>query len=319
MKFPGSDTWGPLVSVHENTLVMDAVKLMKQFGYKYLPIFRYQRIKNSVELLYTGILSIQDILDFLVFDKIFDDLEYPVEFDTDSGFRNYLKQLEEKLAFCGVRVIEVQGRVSESAESISECTVSPLEPIYTILDRFIKGDHRILVRDQEKLAMITQSDLVRFLLLNEPELFKIKASEAAERAMKSRGPSSLTADPNQPVTVKKHVLSISKDMNTLCAFKMMKIHRISSLGITNSKKELVGVISATDLLKLDWNRLEDLLLPLEDFKPLGNVITTTPNSTLDSVVQNSLKSSIHGVYITDDDNHPIGIIRYSDVLASCIY
>lgn len=321
MKFQNSLEWGPLVSVHENTLVKDAVQLMKEFSFKYLPIFTYKRFigQKKVSLEYTGILSIQDVLDFLVFQKIFDDIEYPVEFDSDQGFRSYLKQLEEKFALTGIRVKEIQGRVFESKESIEECSLSPEEGLYQVIDRFIKGDHRVLVRDGENLAMITQSDVIRFLLLKEPDLFKQKAQDAAERAMKSRGPSSLNADPNQPVTVKKHVLTISKDMNTICAFKMMNIHKISTLGITNSSKELIGVISATDLLKLDWNRLEDLLLPLQDYKEFDPVVTTSASKTLKEISEIALSKKIHGVYIVDSDNHPTGIIRFSDILASIIY
>ena len=319
-KFQSLNTsWGPLVSVHENTLVMDAVKLMKDHGFKYLPVFRYQRyIDKPTQLIYTGILSIQDVLDYLVFHKIFEDLEYPLEFDTDAGFKSYLKQLEEKFAICGIRVQEIQGRVKESSESIQECLLSLSEPIYTLLDRFIKGDHRVLVRDPSdclKIAMLTQTDLLKFLLANERSMFSLKAIDAAERAMKTRGPSDLSADPNQPVNVKKHVLTVSMDMNALCAFKMMNIHRISSLGVVNSKRELVGVISATDLLKVDWNRLEDLLLSIQDFKELGDLVTTDPNSKLETVAQKALKKSIHGVYIVDDQNHPTGIIRFSDIFS----
>jgi CBS domain-containing protein len=180
------------------------------------------------------------------------------------------------------------------------------------------GNHRILVREEDKVAMITQSDVIRFLLFNEPERFKKQAQEAAERAMKSRGPSCLNTDPNQPVNVKKHVLTISKDMHVISAFKMMNMHKISTLGITNSVNELVGVISATDLLKLDWNRLEDLLLPLQDYISSDVVVTTLKTETLDKITEKALSEKIHGVFIVDSYNHPTGVIRFSDILASVI-
>ena len=312
-------SWGPLVSVHENTLVMDAVKLMKDHGYKNLPVFRYQRALNhQPELEYTGILSVQDVSDYLVCQNIFNELEHPQEFDSDSGFRTYLRQVEEKLAVQKTRVGQILGRVKESAENINECSVPLSESIYTLLDRFIKGDHRVIVRDpleKLKVDMLTQTDLMRFLLSKDRSMFSSKAYDAAERAMKSRGPSDLSADPNQPANAKKHVLTIQEDRTALNAFKMMNTHRISSLGIADSQKKIVGVLSASDILCINWNRLEDLLLPIKDFKELGMVVTANSDSALVSVVEKALKNSVHGIFIADQEMHPIGIIKFSDIFA----
>ena len=69
--------WAPLVSIHENATLSEALNLMKKHDVIALPVYMYQ---GSLEVAliqqsYIGILSIQDILAYTIFDKVFSDIE----------------------------------------------------------------------------------------------------------------------------------------------------------------------------------------------------------------------------------------------------
>jgi CBS-domain-containing membrane protein len=162
--------------------------------------------------------------------------------------------------------------------------------------------------------MITQTDVLEFLT-QDPSLSKelksllgAPALEIAERAYRRRGPSDLSTDPNQSVTVPRHphVLTVHSDFETWSAFKLLYRHRVPALAVVDpSSKSLIECLSATDFRGLDLETLQNyVFLPVAEFlerisskmkmEMKRELVTCKPNEPLEKVLK---KVSLGGLIL----------------------
>jgi len=89
--------------------------------------------------------------------------------------------------------------------------------------------------------------------------------------------------------------------------------------LVNEKEELKGCLSATDIKSFpleEWVRLfQDVGSFLADkHKDSLNPVVVSPNSNFGEVLKKMVLSSVHRVFVVDDENKPVGVISMTDVI-----
>jgi len=134
---------------------------------------------------------------------------------------------------------------------------------------------------------------------------------------------------NKPISyfqnVRKFVHCISQDDEAIKGFEKMIEYAIGGVGVVNSKGELIGAFSVSDLKlvskdkyffsKLYKNATEFLEILDETYwKRPYTLKTVTLKDTLEDVI-NLLKIwELHRVYVIDDNNKPIGVVGIKECL-----
>lgn len=284
-----------LVAVHESTPLSDALSTLKTANILAVPVYMVPPNEPSGKV-FTGIVSVSDILAWTVFQKMFDDMT-KVEKDVESEFQNYLDTIQEETEFFKTRVGDLVGRSRESSES---WTLHSGDPVSALLQMMTTAQyHRVLIIDDEalgastvdddggvnvppsgsSLVMVTQTDLIQYLHQAFPEhsefpvdamktLLGMECGEVAQLAVR-RMPAELV-DPNQVArphgtAAKPKVLTVRDDVSALNAFRTLFMHRVSSLAVVNDKGGLVANLSVSDLRGMTMSNLETLLDPVFSF------------------------------------------------------
>lgn len=106
------------------------------------------------------------------------------------------------------------------------------------------------------------------------------------------------------------------------ALRMMRNHRIRRLPVVDESEHVVGIVSERDLLyaspspatSLSVWELNYLLASLEVSSVMTrNVVTTTPDSSLQGSARLMLNHKIGGLPVVDSHNRLVGVITESDI------
>jgi CBS domain-containing protein len=294
----------PLVSIHEDANIQQALDLLQKHNILALPVFSLKDGKKQ----FSSIISIYDILSktgtyfsfflkLLVFQKLFEELEASENEEDPKSFNDYLEAIKHEKTFLFEKIKSLVGETIESRET---WILNTTDHIGTLLQLFTSsGYHRTLIMDEsplkknipeeERMTIISQTDLVRYLVENR-EKFGLKKIEldqlfeqAAENISELQRLRSKSGDPTQPVTrpetnkvtgkvidpreqaLKKKVVSVDVNVSAINALKRMFINRVSGVAVVDAQKKLVANLSASDLRGINRENLEMLIKPVYKF------------------------------------------------------
>lgn len=189
------------------------------------------------------------------------------------------------------------------------------------------GYHRVLVIDEDLLTssaqtlpsgsgilLITQMDLLKFFLQVRVGL---QAKDLVALARQSSEHEMTDAE-----AMKKSVISVKDDSSALDAFRFMYTHRLTAVAIVNSDGCLVANLSASNLRGIHRGNIDTLLHNVYAFLEEHNkdlnfsdqLKTAGLDTNIDELVEMMLSAHIHRVWLTDDNDQPIGIVTCTDIL-----
>lgn len=111
------------------------------------------------------------------------------------------------------------------------------------------------------------------------------------------------------------------------ALKIMRDHKFRRLPVVDANGKLVGIVSERDLLyaspspatTLSVWEMNYLLSKITVEKVMTkNVVTTTPDSTIESAAQTLSDNKFGGLPVVDEFNVPVGIITETDIFKSLV-
>ena len=108
----------------------------------------------------------------------------------------------------------------------------------------------------------------------------------------------------------------------------MFLHRKNAIAIVDKDGRIISNLSASDLRGLHRGNIDSLLLPVYEFLETNSrernggllpdqLRTAKPDTPLDEIVQMILDSRIHRVWITNDNDEPVGVVSITDIL--CLF
>jgi len=108
----------------------------------------------------------------------------------------------------------------------------------------------------------------------------------------------------------KDLVTVLPDSSIHDCAKLMKKHGISSVIIKNSRGELLGIVTKTDLVSTFLIR-STASLPISKVMT-KNVITVSPDDSIFEVESILLNNKIRRVIVASKNKNPVGIITYRD-------
>ena len=198
--------------------------------------------------------------------------------------------------------------VDMTEETVGE--VMTLKPITLLPETLMPKAARIMlenkitalpvVENNKLVGIVTNSDLLRFILAEYPGLKK-------------------------DIRVKNYmtdeVVTIDPETSLLECHRLMGIKRIRSLPVLDGGK-LVGLVTRTDLMSSDPSRLSShknqeisMKILTQPVKKLMSteVLTISPEANLTAAAQLMLDHKIHVLVVVDDEKKLVGVITESDL------
>jgi len=166
-------------------------------------------------------------------------------------------------------------------------------------------------RFEEEYKLISQLDIIRFVVHHEFEL-----DEATrDKLLSSLEDLGLVQDR----TVARFCTD-NECGTVLTALHHMKEREITALAICKKTGELLYNFSASDLKGLTADKLGLLLLPVDQFlregcgRMLIFPVTCPPSLHLKDLLENLLAARAHRVYVIDENQRPLAVISFTDIL-----
>lgn len=124
------------------------------------------------------------------------------------------------------------------------------------------------------------------------------------------------------------VVKCNVQTSALVAFRLMFMHRKNAVAIVDEDGRLVCNLSTSDLRGLHRGNIDTLLCPVYEFletnsrERKGGLLpdqlrTAKPDATLDEIVKMILESHVHHVWLTNDNDQPVGVVSITDIL--CLF
>lgn len=122
-------------------------------------------------------------------------------------------------------------------------------------------------------------------------------------------------------------VTVTGDVPFQDALKLMQERRFRRLPVVDDKGRLVGIVAERDLLYASPSPATSLsvwelnyLLSKVTVKGLmtKEVVTTTPDTTIEDAARLMLDKGIGGLPVVDEDNHPIGMITETDIFKTLV-
>jgi CBS domain-containing protein len=136
----------------------------------------------------------------------------------------------------------------------------------------------------------------------------------------------------------RDVIAIQEEMPLAAAARVLSRAQISGAPVVNAAGVCVGVVSATDFLRLanrdirvapmtcatplcvcsDWQVLEIHELPVDEVRRhmTPDPVTVRPETSVGQVARLMLDAHIHRVIVVDVQGRPIGIVSSTDLIAA---
>jgi acetoin utilization protein AcuB len=199
--------------------------------------------------------------------------------------------------------------IDMTEETVGE--VMTLKPITLLPDTLIPKAARIMlenkitalpvVENDKLVGILTNSDLLRFILAEYPGLKK---------------------DIRVKHYMTDEVVSIDEDTTLLESHRLMGTKRIRSLPVLGEDGKLVGLVTRTDLMSSDPSRLSSrknqdisvkvLTQPVKKVMT-KEILTISPEAELTSAAKMLLDHKIHALIVMDDEKKMAGILTESDL------
>ncbi|KAI9136689.1 hypothetical protein BKA69DRAFT_1102585 [Paraphysoderma sedebokerense] len=283
---------------------------------------------------YTHFLTIFDLLAATAFQKFFDQSSST---ETEQGTTHEaLTQHAEK--FFNQKVSMVLGLTSES---FSLMKIKSNESVMRLMDLFKRGVHRALVVDnqnnEENAKVVTQFDVVCWLHKNKHQFGEVMETKA-DGVMQSSMQYKTDQDPNQPIHLPesrwsgsrmKFALHMQSDFNALSGFRMMYLHKMSSLAIVDQSGKLVENLSVSDLRGLSRDKIPLVLKPVLDYikeirqtipkeKQHHGLVMITKDDMLGKAIDLCMENKLHRCWVVDEEGKPLSVITLSDIIGTVV-
>jgi len=176
--------------------------------------------------------------------------------------------------------------------------------LLSAMEELARGIHRIPVVDDEgKLVnIITQGSILKFIQKNMSLLGAKKEMKLFSMYFKST----------------QYVMSLSHHEKAIEAFRLLGITKVGAVAIVDDDGKLIGNCSARDLKRsastLSHQFIARLFKPLSQYLGDQELVTATPNDTLELVIKRVVEKNIHRIYVLDEEKKPQGLFSLSDIL-----
>lgn len=274
-----------LVKIDMTTTLDEALQLMRDENILSVPVY------NAFSKEWVGLLTIHDILYYVAFKDFDEDGNISDTFDNGN---------------------QAAGNLIEQTESTTFPVAGLSDTVEDLLEPLSKGFHRILVRlpidsgqsdtAESELRIVSQTDILRCGLL-----FDCSAKwgmSVVELGLE-----------------KANVISMTSDETALQGFKRMATRDVSALAVVSAETgKLLTVLSSSDLRGLTSNLMMRVNMPVIQFLKetrhgrIRKAVCIAAGVTLREATHKIVFGGVHRVFVTDSDNHPIGVLSATDVI-----
>jgi CBS domain-containing protein len=322
LKHKRQQSFAPLIAFDESTTIKELLAKLDEHQIVACPVYRF----DGKEKMYTGIVSVYDIMSFAVFEEIFDSQH---EFNAMNLF-DYLNRIDVD-EFFATPVSKVIGSSSESASPWIVYSTDNLDDLTRLFTE--SKQHRVLVVDSDilvaslvgpipptaSLTIITQSDLVKYLYDSKRGITKLPADliePIFDITVKELNQA--TKNPHQPI------IAMLESQSALHGFRTMYLDNIQGVPVIDRQGNVICNLSASDLRGITLNNIKSLSKPvyeyLETMKHRGQVKvdqlrTVEQQDTIEKVVKMFVSNKIHRMWVTQDDTEKLSaVISLTDIL-----
>eukprot|EP01116_Phalansterium_solitarium_P008204 TRINITY_DN216_c0_g1_i2.p1 TRINITY_DN216_c0_g1~~TRINITY_DN216_c0_g1_i2.p1 ORF type:complete len:495 (-),score=130.28 TRINITY_DN216_c0_g1_i2:129-1532(-) len=190
-----------------------------------------------------------------------------------------------------------------------------MDSLKSVMKSLSTGVHRVLVSEtgqptsgKPAFKLISQTDIVRWLLDNEDKLSEMVRTAKVENLMPFSG----------------RVVQMGIGESALEGFMRLRYEDVSGIAIVDLEGKLVGNLSASDLRGMTADRFEAMRLPVLDFllsihrQPHTMPVICTINDHLPQIMASALAAKVHRVWVVNASGMPIGVITLTDMIASVL-
>lgn len=313
----------PLISFAETTSIKDFLEALAADDILAAPIYR---LENGSRV-YTGIISVYDILSFAVFEEIFDS---EIEFNASNLF-DFLKRINPE-EFFNMSVAKVVGSSEDSVAPWILYSSNSLMDLVNIFDK--ANQHRALIVDSEILQLslsgglipanasvtiVTQNDMLKYI--NESKLGKTKLDGKLLEPLLDL----TVADLDSFLKPKSRpVIAILESQSALHGFRTMFLEGLQGLPVIDRKGNVVANLSTSDVRGLKIENMDKLASPVFTYLEatsrkgslsIDQIRTIDHNATVEKAIDLLLKNNIHRLWITQDDSEKLyGCFSITDYL-----
>jgi len=316
--------FGRLITVKRNTTLLEAFELLINNHLLSVPV-----VDEAGEAV--SILSMLDIMNHLVNEFSEKDLKGLTSTNPLVYFIHHFHLKDKKKDIAKEQVGDVLNKEIQEVAKLDpvvliDSTASLLDAIQVMV---ANKAHRVGVYNKESGAMvnlITQSRMLQYL---NTILYHLPESERTLRDLKIGN---------------TNVVCIEEDAMAINAFKCMKEHRVSGVGIVNKEGKLVGNFSVSDLKLVGFNLeyFQYLSKPIKDYLNWLNgpdaqketirkqllvlnqnekgqvMVTCRIDDTLGAIIKKINYFEVHRVYAVDEEGKPIAVISIHDILETLV-
>jgi len=186
-----------------------------------------------------------------------------------------------------------------------------------VVSLFTVGVHRILVDfGQNKVGVLSQSDVVRFIHANQAQLSELYQMTVADIVIPFNKNDDNNNDGKQLITIPVESTAAQGFRKLWQSFNM----NIQAAPVVDSSNRIVATLSVSDLRGITKESFKNLLLPVLDFlRTRGELkppVVCTPKDTLAAVVQKIIQHKIHRVWVVKDEQSLdfVNIVALSDII-----
>ncbi|KAF9351343.1 hypothetical protein BGX26_010635 [Mortierella sp. AD094] len=221
-------------------------------------------------------------------------------------------------------------------------TCQPDLPLTQLIELFTKNRvHRILVleknpnkmgdideddedaepRQEPNGRLVSQTDVIRFLLEHNHDLGPILETTAEQTAGHALRFSDEYLDPNSANQLKQATASIAINCQAWIALQKMSTAHASSVAVVDSNGGLVAEMSAADLRGINPSRIQDLVRPVLVYLKtsqggdLKRPLSCKARFSLGQLLSGLVRNHAHRSWLVDEEDRPVGCITLSDILS----
>ncbi|KAF9113691.1 hypothetical protein BGX27_000962 [Mortierella sp. AM989] len=185
-------------------------------------------------------------------------------------------------------------------------------------------DVEAMPRQEPKGRLMSQTDVIRFLLEHNHELGSILDTTAERIAGHALRFSDEYLDSNSADQLKQTPASIPINSQAWVALQKMSTTHASSVAVVDSNGALVAEMSAADLRGINPSRIQDLVKPVLVYLKasqegeLKRPLSCKTQFSLGQLLSGLVLSHAHRSWLVDEEDRPIGCITLSDILSILI-
>jgi CBS domain-containing protein len=313
----------PLISFLETTSIKDLLEALAADDILAAPIYRLE----GESRVYTGIISVYDILSFAVFEEIFDS---ETDFNASNLF-DFLKRINP-VEFFNMPVAKVVGSSDDSVAPWILYSSNSLMDLVNIFDK--ANQHRALIVDAEILQLslsgglipanasvtiVSQNDMVKYI--NESKFGKTKLDGKLLEPLLDL----TVADLDAMLKPKSRpVVAMLESQSALHGFRTMFLEGLQGLPVIDTKGNIAANLSSSDMRGLTIENMDKLASPVFTYLEatarkgslsIDQIRTVAHSATVEKAIDTLLKNRIHRLWITQDDSDKLyGCLSITDFL-----